>query len=80
MRSFASISFVLIILILIDLYVFKGLKALVGRKKPQCKKIFRLAYWIFSLLLIAAFVFSTFIMSRPRNSTHTATCLRSMPS
>jgi len=57
MRSFASISFVLIILILIDLYVFKGLKALVGRKKPQCKKIFRLAYWIFSLLLIAAFVF-----------------------
>jgi predicted MPP superfamily phosphohydrolase len=57
MRSFSSIAFILIFLILIDLYVFKGLKELISRKRPQWKSIFRIAYWALSAGFLVAFVF-----------------------
>ncbi|MFO7615634.1 MAG: metallophosphoesterase [Bacteroidales bacterium] len=57
MRSFSSIAFILIFLILIDLYVFKGLKEVIGRKRPLWKSTFRILYWVISAGFLAAFVF-----------------------
>lgn len=56
MRSFSSIAFILLFFILIDLYVFKGLKGLISRKKTNWKTPFVYTYWILSAGFLAGFV------------------------
>ncbi len=58
MRSFHSVLFLIPVIILIDLYVLKGLSGLLKGKKPALRRTVLLTYILFSLLiLIGIFAF-----------------------
>jgi len=53
MRSFAFILFIIPVIILIDIYAYKGLRKVLSCKKPQLKSYFFWVWWIFSAGMIA---------------------------
>jgi predicted MPP superfamily phosphohydrolase len=57
MRSFQSIVLIIPVLLLIDLYVFKGLFALIRTKSRRVRMTSAIAYSALSLLIIVLFVF-----------------------
>lgn len=57
MRSFQSIILIIPILLLIDLYTFKGFYALLSNQTPKFRRMASIFYTILSISLIALFIF-----------------------
>jgi len=53
MRSFAFILLIIPLAILLDLYVYKGLRKVLSCSKPHLKSIFFWLFWVFSFGMIA---------------------------
>ena len=57
MRSFAFILLLIPILLLLDLYAYKGLRKVLSCNKPHLKSLFFWVWWIFSLGMVSGIMF-----------------------
>jgi hypothetical protein len=62
MRSLTSVSIIILVFVLVDLYVFQGVKALTDSYSPTIRKILYVLYWSITALAVGSFL-AAFIVS-----------------
>ena len=72
MRSFAFILLIIPILLLIDLYAYKGLRKVLSCGKPHLKSLFFWFWWIFSLGMAIGILVFIFQYERGSNQENLA--------